>query len=126
MHHYTVPDETIARIAHEINRAYCQSIGDYSQPKWEDAPDWQKESAISGVKLHIDNPDTTPEQLHESWLKDKEGWKYGPVKDASKKEHPCFVPYAELPQEQKSKDYLFAQVVRSLTRIKIVRSVFVD
>jgi hypothetical protein len=25
----------IARLAHEVNRAYCQSIGDDSQPAWK-------------------------------------------------------------------------------------------
>ena len=42
--------ETIARIAHEVNRVYCLTIGDKSQPRWEDAPQWQKESAINGVE----------------------------------------------------------------------------
>ena len=35
----------IARVAHEINRAYCASLGDTSQPAWEDAPEWQQQSA---------------------------------------------------------------------------------
>jgi hypothetical protein len=30
--------EEIAKVAHEVNRAYCQALGDFSQPKWEDAP----------------------------------------------------------------------------------------
>lgn len=99
----------IARVAHEINRAYCASLGDVSQPAWEDAPEWQKASALVGVDMHLAKPDATPEQSHESWLAQKtaEGWKFGPVKDAEKKEHPCCVPYAELPAEQKAKDYLF-------------------
>ena len=41
--------EYIAKVCHEVNRAYCMSQGDGSQPRWEDAPDWQKQSAISGV-----------------------------------------------------------------------------
>ncbi len=41
--------ELAAQIAHETNRAYCQSIGDQSQPPWESAPDWQRDSAIKGV-----------------------------------------------------------------------------
>ena len=108
--------QDIAQVAHEINKAYCQSIGDHSQPTWEDAPQWQKESAVNGVKFHISNPDATPEASHESWMKQKteEGWKYGPVKNPETKEHPCYVPYAELPTEQKSKDYLFRQVIHSL------------
>jgi hypothetical protein len=104
----------IARIAHEINRAYCASIGDNSQPAWEDAPDWQKDSAVKGVELHLAN-ELTPEQSHEAWTAHKlaEGWKYGPVKDSEVKEHPCMVPYNELPLEQRTKDYLFKAVIHS-------------
>ncbi|CDQ41843.1 hypothetical protein [Virgibacillus salexigens] len=29
----------IAELCHNVNKAYCESIGDLSQPKWEDAPD---------------------------------------------------------------------------------------
>lgn len=106
----------LARAAHEINRAYCAALGDTSQPAWNDAPKWQKDSALAGVDMHLANPDATPEDSHESWLKQKtdEGWKYGAVKDAELKEHPCFLPYAELPAEQKAKDYLFRAVVHTL------------
>ena len=108
--------QLIAKVAHEINKAFCESIGDTSQPTWDEAPDWQKSSAINGVQFHLDNPDASPAASHESWLKQKteEGWKYGEVKDADKKEHPCFVPYDQLPVQQRSKDYLFKQVIHSL------------
>ena len=108
--------ENIAKAAHELNKAYCESIGDNSQPNWEDAPEWQKSSAINGVQFHLDNPDATPSASHISWLKQKkeEGWKYGEVKNAETKEHPCFVPYEQLPNEQKAKDYIFRQTIHSL------------
>ena len=111
--------QAIARVAHEINRAYCASLGDTSQPAWEDAPDWQQKSAIAGVEMHLANPDATPEQSHESWLAQKiaDGWVYGEVKDAEKKQHPCCVPYDELPTEQKAKDHLFRAVVHMLKSI---------
>lgn len=104
---------TIAMLCHAVNAAYCLSQGDESQPSWEDAPQWQKDSAMLGVEMHLNNPDASPEQSHESWYaqKEAEGWKYGEVKDAEKKEHPCFLPYAELPDAQKAKDYLFKAVV---------------
>ena len=107
----------IARVAHEANRAYCQAIGDNSQVAWDDAPDWQRESAIKGVEFTIANPSAPPSASHESWLAEKAatGWKYGPVKDADKKEHPCYVPYEQLPVEQRLKDSLFQGVVRSLS-----------
>lgn len=108
--------EQIARVAHEVNRAYCQALGDNSQPAWEDAPGWQRKSAIKDTLFHLDNPNAGPEHSHVSWLaeKNRDGWKYGPVKDAEKKEHPCFVPYDQLPTEQKAKDYLFRGVVHAL------------
>lgn len=108
--------EDLARVCHEINRAYCMAMGDTSQPAWEDAPQWQRDSALLGVKLHLENPQTTPEESHESWLrqKEKEGWVYGPVKDAERKQHPCMLPYEQLPKEQQVKDHLFRAVVRTL------------
>jgi len=108
--------ENIAKVAHELNKAYCESIGENSQPSWEDAPEWQKSSAINGVQFHLENPDATPSASHESWLKQKteEGWKYGEVKNPETKEHPCFVPYEQLPNEQKAKDYIFRQTIHSL------------
>ena len=110
--------EQVARTAHEVNRAYCKSIGDDSQPSWENAPKWQKDSAMNGVKFHLTG-NKTPEESHESWLKEKEddGWIFGEVKDAIKKTHPCFRPYNELPQEQKAKDFLFSAVIESLKDI---------
>jgi hypothetical protein len=108
--------ENIAQVAHEINKAYCESIGDTSQPSWDEAPEWQRSSAVNGVQFHLDNPEASPSASHDSWLKQKEeeGWKYGPVKNPEIKEHPCYVPYDQLPVEQRSKDYLFKQVIHSL------------
>lgn len=85
--------EYIARIAHEVNRAYCLSLGDSSQQPWESAPEWQRESARLGVALHLGNPDAGPETSHESWMDNKmaEGWQYGPVKDEYAKTHPCLM-----------------------------------
>lgn len=107
--------EQIAKVCHNVNKAYCESIGDFSQPTWDDAPKWQKESAIHGVQCAIDNPDITPEQLHQIWmdLKAFDGWTYGEVKDVEKLTHPCMLPYDQLPEEQKTKDKLFRAVVLS-------------
>lgn len=115
-----VTNMQIAKIAHEVNRAYCQALGDESQPAWEDAPQWQRDSAMLGVKLHVDNPDAGPHASHESWMNQKvsEGWVYGQEKQSDLKQHPCLVPFDELPREQQAKDYLFRGVVHS------VRSVF--
>jgi hypothetical protein len=108
--------KVIAEAAHEANRVYCRSLGDYSQKPWGRAAQSQRDSLVAGVLNVINNPGTTPEKSHESWLAEKvrTGWSYGPVKDHRKKTHPCFRPYAELPPEQRVKDALFLGVVRAL------------
>ena len=111
--------ETIARVCHEVNRAYCQSMGDSSQVAWDEAPQWQRDSVRDGVRLHIENPSTTPEDSHRNWCgqKVRDGWGYGPVKAPERKEHPCLVDYAKLPVEQRAKDYIFLAVVRTLVEV---------
>ena len=113
--------EFVARVAHEVNRAYCQALGDNSQPAWRDAPQWQKESAMLGAQLHTDNPDADPAASHESWMAQKvaDGWKYGPNKDPANKKHPCIVPFYQLPIEQQAKDYIFRGVVHALVHDKL-------
>ena len=109
----------IARVCHEANRAYCKTIGDDSQLPWEEAPDWQKASAISGVEFHLAHPRATPADSHHEWMREKarDGWVYGPEKDPEKKEHPCMVNYLALPIEQRVKDHLFISIVRALGNI---------
>lgn len=100
----------IAAACHMVNRAYCIGIGDNSQPRWEEAPEWQRDSARNGVRAVLNGGTAySPEDSHKSWLAQKqaEGWTFGPVKDPEKKQHPCMVPYAELPEEQRRKDTLF-------------------
>lgn len=108
--------EQIAQVTYEVNLAYCQSIGDNSFLPWNEAPEWQRDTCIKGVKMHLENPNATQKDSHESWLEEKrkEGWQWGPFKNPERKEHPCFVPYDELPAEQKAKDYIFRQIVHSL------------
>lgn len=107
--------EDIAKICHEVNREFCFYLGDLSQVAWDEAPVWQKESAINGVKFALANPHVTPEELHDEWMSCKaaDGWVYGPVKNAESKTHPCMVPYNELPPAQHEKDRLFKVVVLS-------------
>ncbi len=43
---------------------------------------------------------------HDTWARGRmaEGWRYGPQRDGVKKEHPCMVPYEELPESEKEFD----------------------
>ncbi|MDQ1278293.1 MAG: Guanylate cyclase protein, partial [Thermodesulfobacteriota bacterium] len=44
--------------------------------------------------------------VHDNWAQKRisAGWKYGPKRDDTLREHPCLVPYAELPEEEKDYD----------------------
>lgn len=108
--------DRIARVCHEVNKAYCEALGDSSQLAWEDCPEWQKSSARLGVELHLGNHDAGAAASHASWYaqKDAEGWVWGPVKDPERKQHPCMVAFEDLPREQQAKDYIFRGVVLAL------------
>lgn len=113
--------DQIARICHEVNRAYCQALDDYTQPAWEDAPSWQRESARMGVDLHLSG-DFGPEASHISWMKNKveEGWAYGPVKDLVLKKHPYLLPFNHLPREQQAKDFIFRGLVHAIKTMPVL------
>lgn len=105
---------SLARFCHEMNRKIQELIGEEPSPVWEEAPRWQRDSAITGVNKA--KAGFTSEELHESWLSHKlhEGWTFGNVKDEVLKTHPCMVPYSELSPEQKLKDAVFKAVVEYL------------
>lgn len=104
-----------AEAGHEMNRLYCRFLGDLSQPSWEAAPDWQKASAIQGVEGAMSG--ATPEQSHETWMAQKvaDGWTFGEAKDSVVKTHPCMVPYGDLPEDQRLKDFLYLTTVRAMS-----------
>jgi hypothetical protein len=110
----TLEIELAARTAHEVNRAYCIGLADYSQQPWESANKWQRQSARTGVLGVING--NTPEDSHELWAASRiaEGWTYGPVKDARTKTHPCLVRYSELPTAQRYKDTLFVTAIKGV------------
>ena len=112
--------ESIARVCHEANRGYCQTLGDLSQPPWDEAPQWLRDSALAGVTFALANPEATPQQMHESWLMEKlrDGWRFGPTKDAEKKTHPCAVSYYALPPAQQMKDRIFKVIVETMSATK--------
>ena len=109
----------IAQVAHEANKAFCESIGDFSQDHFKFAPQWQRDSVMNGVLAIRDGLVARPEDSHENWVDEKvaEGWTFGEVKDLAKKEHPCLVAYPDLPPEQQVKDSLFFGIVTALLSI---------
>ncbi len=46
------------------------------------------------------------ENAHEQWSQQrlKDGWRYGQRRDDERKEHPCLVPYSDLPDSERVYD----------------------
>uniref|UniRef100_A0A6I8PDZ5 Ryanodine receptor 2 n=1 Tax=Ornithorhynchus anatinus TaxID=9258 RepID=A0A6I8PDZ5_ORNAN len=44
------------------------------------------------------------ENIHELWVMNKVelGWQYGPVRDDNKRQHPCLVEFAKLPEQERN------------------------
>lgn len=108
----------IAEVCHEANRAYSKALGDYYHRVWDDAPEWQKQSAIEGVESLIESG-ATPKEMHERWSKFKRdnGWIFGPYKNYEQKTHPCLVAYENLPRHERRKDDLFIAIVNTLKSV---------
>lgn len=106
----------IAKACHEANKVWCEANGDNSQSHWDDAKDWQRDSAIKGVSFRLNNPDAKEDAQHNAWMKDKIGlgWAYGEIKDENVKTHPCIVSFDQLPSFQQRKDKLFCAIVDAL------------
>ena len=109
-----------AQLAHDINRLYALSHGETNvYPAWDEAPEEIKDSAYAGVVFLYDNPTATPAEQHDAWCAHKAaaGWSYSSVKDDVQKTHPCLVPYAELPLQQRIKDEIYQTIVRAILEI---------
>lgn len=58
--------------------------------------------------------------VHEVWAQARmqEGWTYGAERDDQTKQHPCLVPYEELPEAEKEYDRNTAlQTLRLITKL---------
>ncbi|MCA9124691.1 MAG: Ryanodine receptor Ryr [Planctomycetaceae bacterium] len=63
-----------------------------------------EEVQLSGEILEL--TEHLAENAHDIWAAQrlKDGWTYGPKRDDTAKQHPCLIPYADLPDSEKQYD----------------------
>jgi hypothetical protein len=107
----------IGKIAHTAVNAYAQSLGEIAV-EWEDLPAANRKGVTSAIEKIVSGEIAGPVSGHDAWMTFmvENGWHYGPVKSYEAKTHPQLRPWAELPIEQRRKDFLFHAVVKALTR----------
>lgn len=59
---------------------------------------------LSGEILEL--TELLAKNAHDNWARERfsEGWSLGPIRDDANKEHPCLVPYDQLPDFEKKYD----------------------
>ena len=103
--------------AFNVNMAYSTAIGTEAKnlPKrYRELSEEELVKVREAIEKHFIS-DVDPEESHEMWLNSKAelGWTYGEEKNEELKTHPCIMPYNDLPAEQKVKDVLFKESIRS-------------
>ena len=64
---------------------------------------------VSRIELPAAQAPLTEElarNVHEEWAATRiaQGWRFGPERNDARKEHPCLIPYEELPEEERTYD----------------------
>ena len=120
----------VAQVCHGAHKAYNESIGDFSTPKWGELPDEEKHARVAVVDTIQASPGITPEKVHNMWLerRKKQGWrrvedevtevidgkeakkKVPKQKNPVRKYNPKVVPYDELSPEDQFKNKILIGV----------------
>jgi hypothetical protein len=106
--------ERVAHVVHEANRTWDGVRGVPPGPPWDQAPEWQRDVAMNGVRLALAG--APPSQLHEAWraAKQAQGWTRGALKDPQAKTDPMLVPWTELSPEDQRTPRLVAAITGAL------------
>jgi len=113
----TFKDEEIAEVAHNINASFRLVAAEYAQ-FWRELPPeaWERVDSLRQVKLLRENPDLSPQQEHEAWMRERiqHGWSWGAERNADRKQNPLLVEWDELPGAYRARSIASFQVIRTM------------
>jgi ryanodine receptor 2 len=106
---YRLQGENSTQTTNAENRAHCAA----DSPPRKNAMYEPKPIDTTAVELPdeiLDLAEKLAENTHDLWsqMRFENGWSYGPHRDDANKKHPCLVPYADLPEEEKQYDRVTA------------------
>lgn len=104
---------SIAKMCHEVNRAYCAALREDTK-SWDELSEKEQEVILGRVAFHILYPESKPSASHDNWMIKmlSDGWKYGKSHNIAEKTHPSLKPFHHLPTEQQAKDHIFQKIVQ--------------
>lgn len=113
VHKFVLAD--LAGIAYDTIRSLVRRYNEEFRD-WDDLTDEEQEFFLQVVREYLEDPERTPEQMHEAWLDRRrlEGWQYAPEVDLAGKFHPDMVPFSKLHEREQDKTRLMVAVIRSL------------
>ncbi|HEY9667290.1 MAG TPA: RyR domain-containing protein [Coleofasciculaceae cyanobacterium] len=67
-------------------------------------------SNVTLTAEHLKLTELLAKNTHELWAQQRfaDGWTYGTQRDDTRKEHPCLIPYDDLPESEKEYDHITA------------------
>lgn len=108
--------ENMARVVHDVNRAFHASYG-LGQPLWDDLTPEGQEDLIQCVFAHIEDDDMSVMEVHDAVFEalSKDGWTLGPP-DREKKQRPDCAPWSELHQQWKTHAFIVRGTIFALAQ----------
>lgn len=108
----------IAIVAVSVIGSFRTSIGDESAiSEFDLLTQPQKENLLEGIDMLVADSDAGPDARHAALVAKlaEDGWVYGDALDEASKTHPLLLPFEELPEAERVKEYLLHAVVRSMS-----------
>lgn len=116
-----------ARATYGVIEAYCRTVGSI-QPRapWDDLSQEVRDQYINGCLHLLDCPQASPAEMHRNWVQymTSLGWAFGLSKSQAFNTNPNLVPWDELPEGKKAKDFLFGIAARARMGIPMPRLVW--